>query len=187
MFFANKRPGFLRAHGLEAEDLCARRPGLVHATVVLHGATGPWSNRPGFDEIGAAVAGLFALEGTLDRPRQPPIVPICDNVVGWLGTTGVLAALRRRAIEGGSYRVVVSLTRTVLWLLSLGIFDKTYARSTAGSTEEHSYATPELFTAETPLGSYQGMTDQVVLSRTPGSFKTVLVPRGSSKPEWLGA
>jgi len=38
---------------------------------------------------------------------------------------------------------------------------------------------------QTPLGTYQGMTDQVVLSRTPGSFGTVLVPRGSSKPEWL--
>jgi hypothetical protein len=33
--------------------------------------------------------------------------------------------------------------------------------------------------------TYQGMTDQVVMSRTPGSFSTVLVPRGSSKPEWL--
>jgi hypothetical protein len=102
VFFANKRPGFLKLHGLEAEELCARKPGLVHATVVLHGTKGPWSNRPGFDEIGATVAGLFALEGTLSRPKQPPIVPICDNVVGWLGTIGVLAALRRRATEGGS-------------------------------------------------------------------------------------
>jgi hypothetical protein len=86
--------------------------------------------------------------------------------VGWLGTTGILAALRRRAIEGGSYRVVVSLTRTVLWQLSLGIFDKVYAQATAGSTDEHTYVAPDLFTAETPLGTYQGMTDQVVLSRT---------------------
>jgi crotonobetainyl-CoA:carnitine CoA-transferase CaiB-like acyl-CoA transferase len=185
VFFANKRPGFLKRLGLEAEELCARKPGLIHATVVLHGTRGPWSNRPGFDEIGAAVAGIFALEGTLSRPKQPAIVPICDNVVGWLGTVGVLAALRRRAIEGGSYRVVVSLTRTVLWLLSLGIFDKAYAQATAGSTEGHSYVAPDLFTAETALGSYQGMTDQVVMSRTPGSFTTVLVPRGSSKPEWL--
>jgi hypothetical protein len=187
VFFANKRPGFLKLHGLEAEDLCARRPGLIHATVVLHGTTGPWSNRPGFDEIGAAVTGLFAIEGSPTRPKQPPIVPICDNVVGWLGTVGVLAALRRRSIEGGSYRVVVSLTRTVLWLLSLGIFDKAYARQMAGSSEEHAYVPPDLFTADTPLGSYQGMTDQVVLSRTPGSFNTVLVPRGSNKPEWLSA
>src|SRR6266487_3235748 len=143
VFFANKRPGFLKKHG------------------------------------------LFTIEGSPTRPKQPPIVPIADNVVGWLGTTGILAALRRRAIEGGSYRVVVSLTRTVLWLLSLGIFDKAYAKATADSTDEHKYIAPDLFTAETPLGTYQGMTDQIVLSRTPGAYRTVLVPRGSSKPEWL--
>jgi crotonobetainyl-CoA:carnitine CoA-transferase CaiB-like acyl-CoA transferase len=185
VFFANKRPGFLKKHGLDAESLSAQKPGLIHATVVLHGEKGPWSNRPGFDEIGSAVSGLFAIEGSLSQPKQPPIVPICDNVVAWLGTTGILEALRRRAIEGGSYRVVVSLTRTVLWMLSLGIFDKAYAKATAGSTDEHAYSTPDLFTAETPLGTYQGMTDQIVLSRTPGAFRTVLVPRGSSKPEWL--
>jgi crotonobetainyl-CoA:carnitine CoA-transferase CaiB-like acyl-CoA transferase len=185
VFFANKRPGFLKKHGLDAESLCAQKPGLIHATVVLHGEKGPWSNRPGFDEIGSAVSGLFAIEGSLSQPKQPPIVPICDNVVAWLGTTGILEALRRRAIEGGGYRVVVSLTRTVLWMLSLGIFDKAYAKATAGSTDEHTYSTPDLFTAETPLGTYQGMTDQIVLSRTPGKFRTVLVPRGSSKPEWL--
>jgi crotonobetainyl-CoA:carnitine CoA-transferase CaiB-like acyl-CoA transferase len=185
VFFANKRPGFLKKHDLDAEVLCKQKPGLIHATVVLHGEDGPWSNRPGFDEIGATVSGLFTIEGSPTQPKQPPIVPICDNVVAWLGTTGILAALRRRAIEGGSYRVVVSLTRTVLWLLSLGIFDKAYAKATAGSTDEHMYVAPDLFTAETPLGSYQGMTDQIVMSRTPGSFRTVLVPRGSSKPEWL--
>jgi len=185
VFFANKRPGFLKKHGLDAESLCAQKPGLIHAIVALHGEKGPWSSRPGFDEIGAAVSGLFAIEGSLTHPKQPPIVPICDNVVAWLGTTGILAALRRRAIEGGSYRVVVSLTRVVLWMLSLGIFDKAYAKATAGSTDEHTYSTPDLFTAETPLGTYQGMTDQIVLSRTPGAFRTVLVSRGSSKPEWL--
>src|SRR3954469_15912845 len=186
VFFANKRPGFLKKHGLDAETLCEQNPGLIHATVVLHGEKGPWSNRPGFDEIGAAVSGLFTIEGSPTRPQQPPIIPIADNVVGWLGTTGILAALRRRAIEGGSYRITVSLTRTVLWLLSLGIFDKAYAKATAGSSDEHTYIAPDLFTAETPLGTYQGMTDQIVMSRTPGAYRTVLVPRGSSKPEWLG-
>jgi crotonobetainyl-CoA:carnitine CoA-transferase CaiB-like acyl-CoA transferase len=170
---------------MDAEELCGKRPGLIHASVVLHGEKGPWSNRIGFDEIGAAVSGLFCIEGSPTNPKQPPIVPICDNVVGWLGTVGVLAALRRRAVEGGSYRVVVSLTRTVLWLLSLGIFDKAYAQAVAGSTDEHAYVDPDLFTAETPLGTYQGITEQVVLSRTPGAFRTVLVPRGSCKPEWL--
>jgi len=185
VFFANRRPGYLERNGLDAETLCAKKAGLIHAQVLLHGDRGPWKNRPGFDEIGAAVAGVFTIEGTLTHPTSPPIIPIVDNVVGWLGTVGVLAALRRRAVEGGSYRVTVSLTRTVLWLLSLGIFDKAYAQATAGSSDEHAYIAPDLFTAETPLGTYQGMTDQGTLAKTPGFFRTVLVPRGSSKPEWL--
>ena len=185
IFFANRRPGYLERDGLDAETLSAKKPGLIHAQVLLHGNKGPWKNRPGFDEIGAAVTGVFAIEGTTTHPKSPPIIPIVDNVVGWLGTVGIISALRRPAVEGGSYRVTVSLTRTVLWLLSLGIFDKDYAKGAAGSSDEHANIAPDLFTAETPLGTYQGMTDQVVLSRTPGSFRTVLVPRGSSKPEWL--
>ena len=104
--------------------------------------------------------------------------------MAWLNTIGIISALRRRAVEGGSYRVVVSLTRVTLWLLSLGIFDKKYAHATAGSSDEHTYVAPDLFTADTSLGLYQGVTEQVEMSRTPGSFRTVLVPRGSSKAEW---
>ena len=185
IFFSNRRPGYLERHGLSAEELCAKQPGLIHAKVVWAGETGPWSNRPGFDEVAAAVTGLFALEGTLDQPKLPPINVVCDYAAGWLVTVGLREALRRRAIEGGSYRVVVSLTGFTLWLMSLGIFDKQYAQATAGSSDEHTYVALDLFTAETPLGTYQGITEQVQMSRTPGSFKTVLVPRGSSKPEWL--
>ena len=58
-------------------------------------------------------------------------------------------------------------------------------QETRRMTGRTNYVAPDLFTAETPLGTYQGMTDQVVMSRTPGAFRTVLVPRGSSKPEWL--
>lgn len=184
VFFANKRPGYLERHGLDAETLASKKPGLIHARVILHGDKGPWKDRPGFDEVGAAVSGLFTIEGTLKKPQSPPIIPIADNVVAWLGTIGVLSALRRRAIEGGSYKVTVSLTRTVLWLMSLGIFDKSYAKAIAGSSDKHAYISPDLFTAETPLGIYQGLTDQVILSKTPGQFKYVLVPRGSSKAEW---
>jgi crotonobetainyl-CoA:carnitine CoA-transferase CaiB-like acyl-CoA transferase len=186
IFFANKRPGFLKQRGLEAAELCAQKPGLIHATVVLHGEVGPWAPRPGFDVHGATVAGVYPLEGTPTQPKLAPIgTPVCDNVVGWLGVTGILAALRRRAVEGGSYRVVVSLTRTALWLLSLGIFDKQYAQATAGASDEHFYPAPELFSVETPCGTYQGMTDQVIMSKTPGFYRTVLAPMGSSKPEWL--
>src|SRR5207244_8382657 len=37
VFFANKRPGFLKKHGLDAESLCAQKPGLIHAIVAMNG------------------------------------------------------------------------------------------------------------------------------------------------------
>jgi hypothetical protein len=71
-----------------------------------------------------------------------------------------------------------------LWILSLGLFDKHWAYRTAGSSEEHRYLDPETFAAETPLGDYQGVTDQVVMTLTPGSYDPVLIARGSSRPQW---
>jgi hypothetical protein len=49
-----------------------------------------------------------------------------------------------------------AITRTLLWLYSLDIFDKNYAKATAGSSDEHAEIAPDLFTTETPLGTYQG-------------------------------
>src|SRR5262249_25884423 len=42
VFFANRRPGYLERNGLDAEELCAKRPGLIHATIVAYGDKGPW-------------------------------------------------------------------------------------------------------------------------------------------------
>jgi crotonobetainyl-CoA:carnitine CoA-transferase CaiB-like acyl-CoA transferase len=186
VFFSNRHPGHLEQVGLTADEVAVGHRGLIHAQVLLHGAEGPWATRPGFDEVGACVSGIFALGGTLEAPKQPPMLPIVDNIVGWFGTVGVLEALRRRAVEGGSYRVRVSLTRVCLWLMSLGIFDKEFAATTAGSTAEHSAIPPDLFIANTPLGTYQGMTDQIEFSSLPQGFTTtVLHPMGADQPEWL--
>jgi hypothetical protein len=44
---------------------------------------------------------------------------------------------------------------------------------------------PDLFEANTACGHYQGVTDQVGMSVTPEHYDIPLVPRGSSKAEWL--
>lgn len=185
VFYANRRNGFLENVGLSPEEAARIRPGIVHVTVSLHGRTGPWMDRAGFDQTAGAVSGVMTLEGTESAPRLPPVMVVNDNIVAWLATTGVVAALQQRAREGGSYRVHVSLTRVSLWLYSLGLFDKDYANAVAGTGREHVQPEPELFVADTPAGTYQGVTDQVKMSRTPGRYRTVLVPRGTSKPEWL--
>jgi crotonobetainyl-CoA:carnitine CoA-transferase CaiB-like acyl-CoA transferase len=115
----------------------------------------------------------------------PKIFVVNDYIASWIATVGAIAALRRRATEGGSYRVNVSLARVSLWLLQMGIFAKDYARNVAGTAGRHAYRDPETFQAETPCGHYQGVTDQVNMSGTPGFYATPLVPRGSSRAEWL--
>jgi hypothetical protein len=46
-----------------------------------------------------------------------------DHGTGWLAALGTLAALARRAEEGGSWAVEVSLARTARWLDGLGRVD----------------------------------------------------------------
>jgi crotonobetainyl-CoA:carnitine CoA-transferase CaiB-like acyl-CoA transferase len=185
VFFANRRPGYLAKIGLSVEEATRIRPGLIYATASLNGEHGPWADRIGFDQTAGSLTGMMHLEGDGHRPALPPILVVNDYIVSWLMAAGVIAALARRATEGGSYRVHVSLTRAALWILSMGVFDKGYAAEVAGSGGEHAYLDPETFTANTALGSYQGVTDQVRMSETPGRYRVILVPRGSSRPEWV--
>lgn len=185
VFYANRRPGYLASIGLSPEEAADIRPGIVHATNSLNGHSGPWADRVGFDQTAGALTGMADLEGGGGEPRLSPILVVNDYIVSWLTAAGVAAALGRRAREGGSWAVHVSLTRVAAWIIELGVFDLAYARETAGSSPEHAYLDPETFTADTPLGHYQGVTDQVRMSVTPGGYRHPLLPRGASRPGWV--
>jgi len=185
VFFANRRPGFIERIGLSTDELAIIRPGIVQVDISIYGPKGPWANRIGFDQTAGGVSGVLALEGSVENPKLPEIFVVNDYITSWMASVGAIAALKCRAIEGGSYRVRISLARLSLWLLQMGVFDKRYAYATAGTAGGHEYLAPELFEAETPCGHYQGVTDQVNMSATPGFYATTLVPRGASKAEWL--
>lgn len=185
VFYANRRPALLDALGLSPEQAAERRPGIIHASVSVHGPGGPWAQRPGFDQTAGAVTGLYTVEGSLEAPRIPVITVVNDWIVPWLATVGITTALRRRQTEGGSWSVHVSLTHVAAWILSLGVFDRDYVAATAGVGEQHEYRRPELFESDGPMGHYQGVTDQVRMSETPGRFRFGLLPLGSARPEWL--
>lgn len=185
IFFQNRRPAFLREIDLSPVAVARERPGIIYVSMSLHGLTGPWAERPGFDQSAACVTGIMALEGSIEQPQLPPIIVINDYLASWLAQVGVVAALRRRAEEGGSYHVHVSLSRIALWIISLGLFDKDWAHRTAGTSELHNYLDPEIFRADTPMGEYQGVAEQVSMSLTPGRYDPVLVPRGSGRAAWL--
>ncbi|HZE65434.1 MAG TPA: CoA transferase [Sporichthyaceae bacterium] len=184
VFYTNRRPRLQERLGVTARQLAELRPGIVHASVTLHGETGPWAGRAGFDQTAGSIVGMMLLEGSPEAPKLPFVTVVNDWIVPWLVSAGIAAALIRRATEGGSYRVHVSLTRVAAWILSLGIFDKAYAAEVAGHGE-HIYPDPELFTSDGPLGRYQGVTEQVRMSATPGEYRFGLLPMGAARPEWL--
>ncbi len=112
----NARPAVLARRGLGPQELAARRPGLIYASIDAYGQGGPWSERSGFEPIAQACTGWAVEHASADgAPRIVPALP-CDYTTGFLTALGVLIALERRAREGGSWHVRTSLCRTAMWL-----------------------------------------------------------------------
>jgi crotonobetainyl-CoA:carnitine CoA-transferase CaiB-like acyl-CoA transferase len=120
--------------------------------------------------------------GQPKAPSFPPTLVLNDYVAGYLGAAGVLAALRRRAREGGSYHVRVSLSRAAMWYMTLGFLPNTSFDATA---PEHRMTMPETVKGKTAYGDVQRLAPLATLSKTPGRWRDpLLVVRGSSRPVW---
>jgi len=106
-----------------------------------------------------------------------------DYIAGYLGASGIIAALRRRAKEGGSYHVRISLTRAAMWYQSLGRF----ASTDFVPGPDQVMVPPETITRQTPYGEIHRLAPQVKLSKTPGRWRDPLVAvRGGDRPLWQG-
>ncbi|MCG6495890.1 CoA transferase [Kitasatospora sp. A2-31] len=111
------RPGALDAHGLAAEALLERRPGLVVAQLDAWGRTGPWAGRRGFDSLVQAGVGIAVTEAGADgRPGVLPAQAL-DHGTGYLIAAGVLRALTdQRTGRPGGRHLRYSLAGTASWL-----------------------------------------------------------------------
>src|SRR3970282_1408645 len=67
-------------------------------------------------------SGMAQTQGGADAPKLLPCSAI-DYVSGYLMAYGALVALARRAHEGGSWLVRVSLARTGQWIAERGFFE----------------------------------------------------------------
>jgi crotonobetainyl-CoA:carnitine CoA-transferase CaiB-like acyl-CoA transferase len=178
----NHRGGSLEHRGLDPQQLVERYPGLVSVSITCYGSTGPWAQRGGFDMNGSAASGLMAVEGSESEPKLPVTTLINDYITGYMGAIGASAALVKRATEGGSWHVTVSLTRTAMWCGSLGLVNP----DLAGADDEHRLRDPLPYDSRSPLGDVHMLAPPVRFSRTrPRWPDPLLVPRGSSRPVWL--
>ena len=175
------RPGALAARGLSPEDLARLRPGIVYVTLSAYGHVGPWRERRGFDSLVQSVSGI-AHEGGVaagtDGPRHLPAQAL-DHATGYLAAFGAMVALARRAREGGSYLVRVSLAQTGRWLDRLG-------RVAGHGVPDPRVEDVEAFlqTTATPFGVLRHVSPAAILSETPASWARPSVPLGTHAPEW---
>ncbi len=169
--------------GFGVEQVAHARPGIIYCSVRPYGWEGPWKMYAGFDMEALTVSGFTAIEGSgPDHPRFPPTFVMNDYIAGYLGTAGVIAALGRRAREGGSYHVRVSLARCAMWFMSLGQVDEA---ELANPGQESQLGPPETIRAMTPYGDYERLAPLVKLSRTPTRWREPLLDvRGAARPTW---
>jgi crotonobetainyl-CoA:carnitine CoA-transferase CaiB-like acyl-CoA transferase len=113
----NLRPGSAKEFGLDAASLRALKPELVYCTIGAFGAHGPLKDRPGYDPLMQAFAGLMSVTG---EPDQQPVrvgTSIIDMAAGMWSVIAVLAALLRRKADGQGAAVDTSLYETALaWM-----------------------------------------------------------------------
>ena len=117
------RPGALSAYHLDADAVAERHPHVVHATLSAWSPDGPWGERRGFDSIVQAATGIALVESVDGRTPGALPAQALDHATGYLLAAGILAALRRRATDGGTWRVSAHLARTAHWLLRTDALD----------------------------------------------------------------
>ena len=118
----NWKRGALEKMGLGYEELRSDNPDLVYCSITGFGP-GPDEDRPGYDFLVQARAGIMGITGFPEPEGQPTKVgvAIADIVCGMHAATAVLAALRRRAESGEGARIEVPLFESTLsWLANRG-------------------------------------------------------------------
>jgi crotonobetainyl-CoA:carnitine CoA-transferase CaiB-like acyl-CoA transferase len=187
VFSQGYRPGTLGARGFSPEALAALRPGIVVVSLCAFGHVGPWASRRGFDTVIQTVSGITSRQGELFPGGEPgpqfyPVSAI-DYLTGYLMAFGAMVALARRAREGGSWLVRISLAQTGRWLVNHGQVPEAQLANVPKEFTPAEIARWTI-TTETPMGRLHHLGPVVRLSDTPPRWARPSVPLGHHEPVW---
>lgn len=114
----NLRPGLVERYGLDARSLRAEKPALIYCNLGAYGSAGPAKDKPGYDPLMQACAGIMSVTG-LDGQEPVRVGPsLVDQGAGMWAVIGILAALYRRQQTGEGCEVGTSLYETAIsWVL----------------------------------------------------------------------
>lgn len=105
----NFRAGVMESLGLSEGLLRRENRRLIILSVTGFGHRGPEADRPGYDQILQAEAGIMTLTGSGPTDLYRVGIPIGDLLAGIHGVVGVLAALIQRELSGEGTVVRTSL------------------------------------------------------------------------------
>jgi crotonobetainyl-CoA:carnitine CoA-transferase CaiB-like acyl-CoA transferase len=187
VFSQGYRPGTLGARGLSPEELATLRPGLVYVSLSAFGHKGPWATRRGFDTVVQTVSGITLRQGQLFPGKEPgpqfyPLSAI-DYCTGYLMAMGAMLALAKRAQEGGSWLVRISLAQVGKWLVDLGEVPEAELEGVPAEFAPEQIERWSMVT-ETPKGPLKHLKPAVQLSETPAHWARPSVPLGYHQPVW---
>ncbi|WP_144111932.1 CoA transferase [Paraburkholderia sp. BCC1886] len=168
VFLQAYRPGALAARGLSPEALAQVRPGIVYVSVCAYSHAGPWAQRRGFDSLVQSASGIAWTERRAagwDEPKHLPCQAL-DHATGYLAAFGAMVALARRATEGGSWHVRVSLAQTGRWLQSFGLIEDGWKAPDVGIDDVRDC----LGTVQSEFGSVLGVLPAEQMEETPAYF-----------------
>ncbi len=113
----NFRPDVKFRLGIDYETLKSINPRLVYASISGFGESGPYRERPGFDQIAQGMGGLMSITGL---PGQGPVrvgIPIADLTAGIFCSQGIMLALLEREVSGLGQWVQSSLLQAQIFML----------------------------------------------------------------------
>ncbi|MBA2618031.1 MAG: CoA transferase [Rubrobacter sp.] len=116
----NWKRGALEGMDLGYEALKEHNPDLVYCSITGFGP-GPDEDRPGYDFLVQARAGIMGITGQPGGEPTKVGVAAADIFCGMMAANAILAALHRRSVTGEGARVEVPLFESTLsWLANRG-------------------------------------------------------------------
>jgi crotonobetainyl-CoA:carnitine CoA-transferase CaiB-like acyl-CoA transferase len=109
----NVRPGVERKIGLDFETLRKTNPRLIYCAITGFGATGPYSDRPAYDNVGQVLSGLLSRFHDASDPRVAGPA-LSDTLTGLFAAFGIVGALYERAQSGSGRLVEVNMLEASL-------------------------------------------------------------------------
>ena len=174
----------LDQRGISPRRLATSRPGIISHELRCFDFEGEWANFRGFDMLAVAVSGYVDAEGAIDAPIMPLQVIFADYLAAYAGAAGVAAALHRRAIEGGSYQVRVSLTRMCMWAQELGLLDGNALSGTLAFADVVKETNVPVTKIGSPFGEITYLPSLIDMPDIKPGFVRGPQPLGSSLLEW---